>query len=227
MVKIRFVYQLDISADELAARLLALSATERVCILDSCGVAYLGSHLLIAGIGPSEIIEFSSNDINETLTLLDQYLSGERSAIFTISYEFGLKLQGLKKRDKEIATPDEPDLFLAPFECLVVHDYNTRKTFLVGNEAKFRSTEKLLKDAPILNTSVSSPTSVSSNFTSTQYLRAIDEIKELIRSGDTYQTNLTQRFEIKTDQSPQEIFVAFKSSIRHLLQHLFSVRRRR
>jgi para-aminobenzoate synthetase component 1 len=207
--KIRFVHELHIPADELSARLLAISATNKVSILDSCGVSHLGAHLLVAGLEPAELVEFSSDDVDKTLGLLDHHLSADRAAMFTISYDFGLKVNGLRKRDKEVATPAEPDVFIAVFDSLVVHDYETRRTYLIGDAAKCRRDEELLRSAPISNAAKPSlPRSIASNFTKTQYLRSIDEIKDLIRSGETYQTNLTQRFEVQLDKSerPQDVF---------------------
>ena len=52
--KIAPVLELDVTADELVSALLNLAPSETVCLLDSCGVGYLGSHLLIAGVDPVE-----------------------------------------------------------------------------------------------------------------------------------------------------------------------------
>jgi para-aminobenzoate synthetase component 1 len=53
-----------------------------------------------------------------------------------------------------------------------------------------------------------SSTVVGSNFTRDQYLAAIDDIRERIRAGDTYQTNLTQQLSATLDDtnSPQQVF---------------------
>jgi len=113
------MHALDMTADELVSALLTLSLAEPVCILDSCGARHLGSHLLIAGIRPIETIEIRSDDVRETLQILDEKLSSEYASIFTISYDFGLKLL-----DIEAPTSDqnEPDVFLSQFDVLIIHD---------------------------------------------------------------------------------------------------------
>ncbi|MBK8305270.1 MAG: hypothetical protein IPK98_18540 [Chloracidobacterium sp.] len=95
------MYEINITADELIASLLRISETECVCLLDSCDVGHLGSHLLIAGIDPVETAEISNNDPAETLVKIDEYIASELACIFSISYDFGQKLLGLKVRKKE------------------------------------------------------------------------------------------------------------------------------
>ena len=211
--KIVGVHEIDISADLLVAALLSLSSSETVSILDSCGVGHLGSHLLIAGIEPVETLELSNGDPNQTLDLLDEKLVGDLACIFTISYDFGLKLLGIPSRNKGFLSDLEPDVFLARFDTLIVHDYNTGATSLVGNSEKFALIIEKLQGSVPASSDLSEisdfkfeisdePTTVTSNFTKAEYLTAIESIKELIRSGDTYQTNLTQQL---TAQLPDEL----------------------
>ncbi len=203
--------EINLSADELVAALLNLADERNVCILDSCGVNHLESHLLIAGINPVEILEISNENPKDSLKILDEKLSQTNLAcIFTISYDFGLKLENIKPRKKEFSAFDEPDLFLAFFDCLVVHDYNSHKSYLVGNEEKFDEIEKVLLNVCAFRTNIKQNrvAQVSSNFTRENYIVAIEQIKEYIRQGDTYQTNLTQqlRAELPKNLAPQEIF---------------------
>ena len=197
--------ELDLSSDRLVSRLLALSESEPVCILDSCGVSHLGSHLLIAGVRPVETIEISNDDPTKTLSYFDSYLARNKACIFTVSYDLGLRLEGIPKRKNAIDTPSEPDLFLAVFDGLIVHDYDTGKTFITGDAG---SVERLLTDSPESVAREHIALEVNSNFSRNEYLTVIGEIKELIRSGDTYQTNLTQRLEVRLhdQQKPQQIF---------------------
>ncbi len=214
--------QLSITADDLVSALLRLSEKESVCLLDSCGVGHLGSHLLIAGIVPVEFFEITNDDPLETLRLLDETLSGDLAAIFTISYEFGQKLLGLKGRKKKFATSLEPDVFVALFDTLIVHDYNSGETNLVGNHEKFDSIREILTQKRDHYTSpheVSEPINaesaltscgllhVTSNFTKKEYLAAIETIKERIRDGNTYQTNLTQQLTVTLPDSHSPAFV--------------------
>ncbi|HVE59818.1 MAG TPA: aminodeoxychorismate synthase component I [Pyrinomonadaceae bacterium] len=201
----------QISADLLVKKLLVLSKTRQVCLLDSCGVSHLKSHFLICGIDPLETFEISHQDPEKTLRFLDEKLeTDETFAIFTISYDFGLKLEKITPRKKSFSH-DEPDVFLALFDCLIVHDYNTKETFLLGSENRFCELEQLLNSANSANSTDptnSTNSRVVSNFTKAEYLEKIEEIKEFIRRGDTYQTNLTQQFtaDLPEDLSPQQIF---------------------
>ena len=197
--------QIDLTADQLVSALLKLSETEIVCILDSCGVGHLGSHLLIAGIEPKEVYEVTNDDPGETLRLFSEKLSGDLAAIFTISYDFGLKLEKIRSKHR----PSEPDVFLALFDTLIVHDYDSHTTYLTGNDATFAAVEASLYNVTSAGVQgVANTGRVTSDFTKYSYLSAIEEIKELIRRGDTYQTNLTQQLtvELSDGTTPQKIF---------------------
>ena len=200
------------TADALTDALLRISEDEVVSVLDSCGVRHLGSHLLIAGVRPSEPLELLSDDVDELLRVIDSILSGDVAAVFTLSYDFGSKLQGGASRHP--AT--EPDVFLALYDALVIHDYDSAKTFLVGNQDRFAELERLL-----LNTGrsgvepqVSRPLETRSNFSKAEYVAAVEEIREAIRRGDTYQTNLTQQLtlELPPSAKPQQIFRSLRAS---------------
>ncbi len=206
--------QIEISADELVSALLEIAAYETVCILDSCGVNHLGSHLLIAGIEPVSVEEISEKNYEKTLSFLDKASSEKTTAsIFTISYDFGRKLLNIVPAESDNA---EPDVFLAQFDSLIIHDYNTGETTIVGNANKFATIESKLISNINLKSEISNfkseisdrCESVKSNFTVTAYLSAIETIKELIRQGDTYQTNLTQQLSARLPDglTPEIIF---------------------
>lgn len=171
---------------------MRLSSNDPVCILDSCRVGHLGSRLLIAGLHPIESIEISDADPETTtIALLDQKLASNAAAIFTLSYELGAKLQNISTKPDT----DEPDLFLALFAALVIHDYDSGRTFLVGDEDRFTEIRSSLTEQVTVGTDdrQSGPHEISSNFTQKNYEEAVEQIREYIRAGDTYQTNLTQR----------------------------------
>jgi para-aminobenzoate synthetase component I len=205
--------EIFVSADRLVTALLGLPEEKNLCLLDSCGVGHLGSHLLIAGFAPVEVLEISDSEAAKTLALMDEKLSKPNlAAIFTISYDFGLKLENIAPREKKFSGFAEPDVFLALFDVLIVHDYDTKKTFLAGDEAKFDEIENAVLNAPNrtnFERSDESPNSkLFSNFTKSEYENAVEKIKERIRRGDTYQTNLTRqiRVELAENISPEQIF---------------------
>ncbi len=201
--------RVEISSERLLRGLLVLSRTEPVCILDSCGVQNLGSRFLIAGISPKRILTLNNPDPEITLEEFDTLLTcRETASIFTISYDFGLKLAGIRDA---VENSNEPDVFVGVFENLLIHDYHDGVTFVEGADSgvseivvKVRESEKLYD--PYEAAAVSS--AATSNFSKKEYISRIETIKSQIRSGNTYQTNLTQQFSVSIDPglTPQTVF---------------------
>lgn len=205
--------EINFSADELVSVLLGLENEHKLCLLDSCGVSHLGSHLLIAGIDPVEVLEINQPSADETLAFLDKKLRRkDLSAMMTISYDFGLKLNKLQPRPKEFRLTEEPDIFLALFDVLIVHDYDLRKTFLIGNLNKFDEIERVLIPTGLKKTAGAEKPKIRSNFTRTEYLEAVEKVQEYIRRGHTYQTNLTQQIcaELPENLKPEQIFATLR-----------------
>lgn len=207
--KISVMYNLNFSADELIESLLNLPNRLSLCLLDSCGVSHLDSHLLIAGICPVERLEINEENTEKTLEVLDKKISKDDvSAIMTISYDFGLKLNQIKSK---FENKIEPDIFLALFDVLIIHDYNLNKTYLTGKESKFDEINNLLRNSAtpqLRNSATAENSTVVSNFTKQEYLETVEKVQEFIRCGDTYQTNLTQQFraELPKNLTPEIIF---------------------
>jgi len=205
----------NLTPDQLVTAALATHNT--VAILDSCGISYLAAHRLIIGVDPLEVIEISGANANESLNLLDEKLNKKTASIFTHSYEFGQKILGQKPT--KTPTP-EPDIFLARFASLVVHDYVSGKTKVIGDRKQARKLEHLIQShgealagsaARISNLKFeisAGSTPITSDFTKSEYIEAVRNIQERIRDGDTYQTNLTQQFtaELSADTTPEKIF---------------------
>lgn len=205
------MFEIKLSADQLVASLLRLSESEPVYFLDSCGVGHLGSHLLIAGVRPVETIELSNADPEDTLRILDEKFSQNLAAIFTLSYDFGTKLTPASCAARP-AVLDEPDVSLALFDVLIIHDYDSDRTSIVGDDEKSSAIAEILRSQSLaldnLYESPSQRSSVISNFTKGEYIAAVEQIQEAIRKGDTYQTNLTQqlRCELSDGTTPQWIY---------------------
>lgn len=187
-----------------------------VGVLDSCGVGHLGSHLMFAGIRPVEVLQISNKEPDETLRVLDEKLSGDLAGIFTISYDFGLKLQRVHRGTQPVGST-EPDVFLALFDAVAVHDYDTNQTQLIGDLTRFDEVFNVLiadeSGSANIAASLGSSQPVGSNFTKTEYLAAVERIREYIRSGDTYQANLTQqlRTALRGRVTAQTIFQRLRS----------------
>lgn len=182
-------------------------------MLDSCGVGHLGSHLMIAGVDPVDILEITNDEPDVTLRLLDRLLRRDLAAIFTISYDFGQKLLGLPSRKKEFPAPPEPDVYVSLFDSIIVHDYNSGETRCSGDRDVFDSLSAdpvpLERESPCDRVGAR----VTSNFTKAEYLSAVEAIKERIRAGDTYQTNLTQQLsvELPGGMTPESVFLSLRT----------------
>jgi len=192
-----------ISADELVGRLLDISRDTRVCILDSCGVGYLDSHLLIAGIDPYETTEFSHGE-TAILERVNSLVEGDLPCIFTLSYEFGMALAGLPSR--QVAS-DEPYAFLARFENLVVYNYSLGRVLVLGRDHKRIAEHILDSNGTATPYARSKSKLLSAAFTKHEYFAAVREVQDEIRSGNTYQTNITQNFTVALGGLvPQTVF---------------------
>ena len=180
-----------------------------LCLLDSCGVGRSGSNRLIAGLDPIEIHVIDNADPLLSLRAFDELLTRQGcSAIFTISYNFGLKLNGIQSSRP---APEEPDIYAALFDSLLIHDHTTGATLTTGVDKNDFRYDRVLKETSgrfERNTAPREREIHSSNFTRSQYLAAVNQIKELIRAGETYQANLTQQLNVPLSDGvlPADIF---------------------
>lgn len=211
--------ELNLPVEKLLSALLFLSENETVCLLDSCGASHLGSRLFIAGIEPVETLELNDDDAEKTLKRLDDKFSQKNLAfIFTLSYDFGLKIEKIERGEKFLTDLREPDAFLAAFDCLIIYDYESKKTKLVGDAKKFDRAEKKISEALENNFNydieLTEKSLITSNFSREEYLLAVEKIKAFIKRGDTYQTNLTQQFQARLAENltPQQIFYRLRKS---------------
>ncbi|HEY2867813.1 MAG TPA: aminodeoxychorismate synthase component I [Pyrinomonadaceae bacterium] len=189
--------------DELISRILRTRSGLGLCVLDSCGDTRRGSQLMCAGVEPVDIIELSG-PAGESLAVFDKILTSDLPSVFTLSYDLGRKLQ-----DVGGPSTDEPDVFIARFENLIAYNYATGDLDLIGDKSGGEHLAKILLDeTPGSERSDQVSSIARSNFTKKQYLDAIERIKEHIRRGDTYQTNLTQKImvEARDGSGPAEVF---------------------
>jgi para-aminobenzoate synthetase component 1 len=220
---------------------LSLHADLRLSLLDSCIARDSSERFLIAGFAPCEIIEARGNQVSikrrgedderviraDTLAVLDERLAEYSSprlwaeplpaagaCIATFSYELVHRLERLRLESAR-HTSDEPDMVLAFYDTLVIHDYRSGITKLVSSGGPKRLSEafETLYDASghASEDYESPPVSIlstTSNLTRDEYLAAVQRIKEHIAAGDIYQANLTQRFScaLAPETTPESIF---------------------
>jgi para-aminobenzoate synthetase component 1 len=182
----------DLPSDELVRGLLELSKNQHVALLDSCGVGHLGSHLLIGGVG-----------IPVRSPRLEDLENADRPTIFTLSYGLGAKLNGIHTSARDA----EPDIYALTFESLLIHDYITGETLILGKSDVGALVDRLRLAAQSFDVGAPTTLGAISNFSRSDYMSAVQVIKERIRSGDTYQTNLTQQVTVNTGEArPQDVF---------------------
>ena len=196
--------EIQIAPEELVAGILENFGGERLYVLDSCNTSHRASQMLYGGVAPAEVLELYGSP-EESLRVLDEVLTADKPSVFTLSYDLGRKLKGISDR----VMPDEPDVFIARFGSLIAYDYATGEFSVVGKTGR-RELSYRIFDAPGRRAAEASPSQVAprSNFTRSRYLAAIEEIKDRIRRGDTYQTNLTQKItvELPPELSAADVF---------------------
>jgi para-aminobenzoate synthetase component 1 len=241
------VYELSFSADELLRALLSLSPHRRLSLLDSCGAPNPSARYLIAGFDPFKIIEARGDRLavtesgqvreraieGDALSELDKSLDPYKAlrspveslpvagaCIATFSYDLIHQLERLRSQSKR-PPMDEPDVALAFYDTLVVHDYWQGRTNIigVGNPARLEATVEALNEArsraPLVDEWQTKPLSkqvVTSNFTRDEYLAAVRRIKEHIAAGDIYQANLTQQLScaLSKDCRVEDVFLRLR-----------------
>ncbi|MEZ5424560.1 MAG: anthranilate synthase component I family protein, partial [Pyrinomonadaceae bacterium] len=84
--------------------------------------------------------------------------------------------------------------FLARFQTLIVYNYSSGKAFVLGRDTRAIIKKIFASSAPSGTASRSKPGLLSTAFTKPEYVTAVRKIQDEIRSGNTYQTNIVQRF---------------------------------
>jgi para-aminobenzoate synthetase component 1 len=209
--------EINLPVEKLVKALLRIDKEANLCLLDSCGVGYGNSHLLVAGINPVEVCRIDGASGEDSLRRLDEKLNShpKTAAIFTLSYPLGLKLENIATRHANGSEAPEPDIWIAFFDTLAAHDYRDGKTYLLNrndDEDRLSGAERVLLDAAnnaVKTESISGDASrVTSNISKDDYLAAVARGKKYIQAGDTYQINLTRqmRAELPASLSPERIF---------------------
>jgi para-aminobenzoate synthetase component I len=233
------INELAIPPDHLIPALLSLPAYRHVSILDSCGVATDGSAYLIAAFDPFLTVESKGSEIlvrnisscaarrvhGDCLDLLDTYLKQFSNRLLidfpfpatgfcvaTLSYEL---LHTYERLRTSYVGSMSPDLVLHFYNTFILHNYSDSTTYLVttGGPERYRSALSAISSAiavkPFAFSESKNPT-ISSNFSKAAYIDAVRKIKDHIEAGDIYQANLTQKFTVETERSPEEIFLRLR-----------------
>jgi para-aminobenzoate synthetase component I len=159
---------------------------------------------------PFEILKelmgkFKTEDKNEL-----PFLGG---AVGYFAYNMGHHIEKLPSTavdDVEI-----PDSCFGFYDSIIAIDHQTKETYIVAagiNEKPETAIENLnrklksITALSLVNKEGEVCSEIQSNFTKEAYLKAVQRIKDYIRSGDIYQANLTQRFKCYTEEAPFSIY---------------------
>lgn len=196
---------LSFTSDELVRRLLAISKERNLYLLDSCNKG----RYLIASFNPVSLLDIESQSAKRVLSQMEKLLRISSFAfVVTVSYEFGLKLNRISQRIKPVSSRLEPDLSVAIFDFLIVHDYLSQETFLIGNRKVYDLVEKELESVAPRDFPEPTNVRVYSDFERAEYENAVEQVKEFICQGETYQVNLTRSVVVKANEnlSSERIF---------------------
>jgi len=115
-----------------------------------------------------------------------------------ISYEFSQQLEKLSVHVNDDL--NLPDIYLGFYSNLLVEDLLENKTYIVSTDQKFYTDIQFLINEisvlpdPVLKKSFDDDLSkFKSNFTKSEYLKALQKIKDYLTQGEVYQVCLTQR----------------------------------
>jgi para-aminobenzoate synthetase component 1 len=259
--------EIPLAADSLLCALLGLNPVRRVSILDSGGARGTEARFLIAGFDPFETVEAHGEQLRiarrdghtesithgDALRVLDDYLERLRvprsthpflpatgACIATFSYDLVRRLERLRCSGVLHRATNEPDVVLAFYDTLVIHDYarDTTEIISIAGRERLSETYDEIRDAALsveaqaLNmtetegassfdraSSISinplpslSNCAVTSNFTRDEYIAAVRRIKDHIAAGDIYQANLTQQLSVASVSrvQPEHIFLRLR-----------------
>lgn len=162
----------------------------------------------------------NDNDpFDELQALMDKYKKSYKSELPFVGGFVGYLSYDLKNfvEKIDITTVDDiniPDMFFGLYDGAIVVDHLEDEIFITDSEIDEHGESRVDYIETLLNCSVekinlkkhTTKSDVRSNFTRENYMKAINRVREYIRSGDIYQANMTQRFESKLRDTPFELY---------------------
>ena len=137
-------------------------------------------------------------------------------AVGYLSYDIGNYIEKLPRT--AIDDTDVYDLYFGFYNFVIVVDHLLNKTFIATPGIDEQIESNILKDIEmkILNANKKDlefdknenidEVKLSSNFKKSEYINAIEKVRDYIKQGDIYQANLTQRFSGKINLSSYQLY---------------------
>jgi aminodeoxychorismate synthase, component I, bacterial clade len=169
--------------------------------------------------------EFIGEPFEELNKLINKYKIENNTEIPYIAGAMGYFSYDLGRTIEELPVMAEeevkiPDCYFYFYDNAVIVDNLKKKTYITAlgilkskedsiNEIKY----KVLKGNKVEYREVDkSNTEFTSNFGKDEYIDTVEKVRQFIRSGDVYITNLTQRFCCETKKDPYEVY----KNLRHI-----------
>lgn len=161
----------------------------------------------------ANIKSIKGNPFEELKTLMDKYKTKEKShipflggAVGYFAYDMCHSIERLPKT--AIDEANIPDCCLGFYDSIVAVDHKYNDVFIIADDIyeKAESAIDKLKEklestsTNCLNEQGIACGEIQSNFSKHSYMKAVQRVKEYIRSGDIYQANMTQRFKCETEE---------------------------
>ncbi|OGO77860.1 MAG: aminodeoxychorismate synthase, component I [Clostridiales bacterium GWB2_37_7] len=134
-------------------------------------------------------------------------------AVGFFAYDMGHHIERLPRT--AIDDVDIPDAWFGFYDSIVAVDHHSKDTYIIANGInkkaelaleELKTKLKGLSEMDLTNRPGVACSEIQSNFTKEGYMKAVQNIKDYIRSGDIYQANLTQRFKCYTEESAFNIY---------------------
>lgn len=143
-------------------------------------------------------------------------------AIGYFGYDLGRTIEKIPK----IAEDDNklPWCYFNFYDNVIIYDNLENKTYITALgilSDKDKSIDEIINKIKNFNTEIDNlfksineikkEVEYSSNFQKEEYIETVDKVKNYIKDGDIYITNLTQRLMVKTEKDPFEVYSKLRS----------------
>ncbi|HHC6509803.1 TPA: aminodeoxychorismate synthase component I [Vibrio parahaemolyticus] len=130
-------------------------------------------------------------------------------ALGYFSYDLGRRVETMPEQaEKDLNTPD---MAVGLYEWAVVVDHKLKKAYLVGQNIE-QAWQWLDKQEAEQNVDFALSGDWQSNMTKESYATRFDKVQEYLLSGDCYQINLAQRFNVPYQGSEWQAYLKLESA---------------
>lgn len=170
-----------------------------------------------------KILDFVSNYLEADYKKLDTELPFTGGLVGYIGYDVINQIEDIESNNpKEI---DVPETFLLNYKTIIGYDHLKKTISIIQNVSKDdkESYERVLEDIRSTYEKISRPTNVKnivseeikkeikSNFTKDEFEEIVDRAKKYIENGEISQVVISQRFSVKTNSEPFNVYRRLRS----------------